>query len=128
MEELLRLTSPVQGLARTTTREVVVRGTHVPAGRKVLLLYAAANRDPREFGPDADALDVTRGARQLLTFGSGAHFCLGAAAARLMGRVVLEEVLGRCPGYGVDGAAGRYAEGHFVRRYETLPFVCEAAG
>ena len=125
VEELLRLTSPVQGLARTTTREVAVGGARIPAGRKVLLLYAAANRDPREFGPDAEALDVTRRARQILTFGSGAHFCLGAAAARLMGRVVVEEVLARCPAYAVDGAAGRFAPGHFVRRYEALPFVPE---
>ena len=127
VEELLRLTSPVQGLARTTTREVAIHGIRVPAGRKVLLLYAAANRDPREFGPDAEELDVTRHPRQILTFGSGAHFCLGAAAARLMGRVVLEEVLARCPGYDVDGAAGRFAEGHFVRRYEALPFSCGVA-
>jgi cytochrome P450 family 130 len=123
VEELLRLTSPVQGLARTATRDVVFGDTRIPGGRKVLLLYAAANRDPGEFGPDADELDVTRAPRQILTFGSGAHFCLGASAARLMGRVVLEEVLARCPDYAVDPAAGRFAAGHFVRRYETLPFV-----
>jgi cytochrome P450 family 130 len=123
VEELLRLTSPVQGLARTTTREVARGDVRIPAGRKVLLLFAAANRDPREFGPDAEDLDVTRRLRQILTFGSGAHFCLGAAAARLMGRVVVEEVLGRCPEYAVDAAAGRFAPGHFVRRYEALPFT-----
>jgi len=122
VEELLRVTSPVQGLARTTTRGVGIGGGRVPAGRKVLLLYAAANRDPREFGPDAEELDVTRAPRQILTFGSGAHFCLGAAAARLMGRVVLEELLARCPDYAVDATAGRFAAGHFVRRYESLPF------
>jgi cytochrome P450 len=125
VEELLRLTSPVQGLARTTTREVAIGEDRIPAGRKVLLLYAAANRDPREFGPVAEDLDVTRAPRSILTFGSGAHFCLGAAAARLMGRVVVEEVLGRCPGYAVDPAAGRFAPGHFVRRYEALPFLAE---
>lgn len=123
VEELLRLTSPVQGLARTTTREVARGDARIPAGRKVLLLFAAANRDPREFGPDAEELDVTRPVRPILSFGSGAHFCLGAAAARLLGRVVVEEVLGRCPGYAVDAAAGRFAPGHFVRRYEALPFL-----
>jgi cytochrome P450 len=123
VEELLRLTSPVQGLARTATREVAIGGVRIPPGRKALLLYAAANRDPREFGPDAEVLDVRRAPRQLLTFGSGAHFCLGAAAARLMGRVVLEEVLARCPGYEVDPLAGRFAPGSFVRRYESLPFA-----
>jgi cytochrome P450 len=123
VEELLRLTSPVQGLARTAMRDVVLHGTTIPAGRKALLLYAAANRDPREFGPDAEVLDVTRSPRTILTFGSGAHFCLGAAAARLMGRVVLEELLARCPAFTVDAAAGRFAPGHFVRRYESLPLA-----
>jgi cytochrome P450 len=123
VEELLRLTSPVQGLARTTTREVVVGDRTIPAGAKVLLLYASANRDEREFGSDADQLDVGRRPRQVLAFGYGAHHCLGAAAARLMGRVTLEEVLARCPEFDVDAAAGRYAPGHFVRRYESLPFV-----
>ena len=122
IEELLRLTSPVQGLARTTTEEVTLRGRVIPKGRKVLLLYGAANRDPREYGPDAEELDVNRRPRQILTFGSGAHFCLGAAAARLMGRVTLEELLARCPRFEVDAASGRFAPGHFVRRYESLPF------
>src|SRR5215212_8364036 len=124
VDELLRLTSPVQGLARTATRDVTLGDVRIPEGRKVLLLYAAANRDPREFGPDAEALEVTRATRQILTFGSGAHFCLGAAAARLMGRVVLEEVLARCPDFEVDAATARYAPGHFVRRHESLPFRC----
>jgi cytochrome P450 len=127
VEELLRLTTPVQGLARTTTRDVTIDGVTVPEGRKVLLLYASANRDEREFGSDAEVLDVTRRVRQILTFGYGVHHCLGAAAARLMGRVVLEEVLRRCPRFGVDAAAGRFAPGHFVRWYESLPFTPEAA-
>ena len=60
---------------------------------------------------------------RLLTFSSGAHFCLGAAAARLMGRVVLEELLAQCPDFEVDAAAGVFADGAFTRRYESLPFV-----
>jgi hypothetical protein len=122
VEELLRLTCPVQGLARTTTRDVEVRGTTIPAGRKVLLLYASANRDPDEFGPGADQLDIERRPRRILTFGSGAHHCLGAAAARLQARVALEELLARHPDFVVDAAAGRLAPGHFVRRYQHLPF------
>jgi cytochrome P450 len=122
VEELLRLTSPVQGLARTTTRDVTLHGTTIPSGRKVMLLYAAANRDPREFGADAEKLDVTRRPARILTFGFGAHHCLGAAAARLMGRIALEELLARCPDFTVDADAGRFAPGHFVRWYESLPF------
>jgi cytochrome P450 len=112
----------VQGLARTTTRDVELHGTTIPAGRKVLLLYASANRDPREFGDDADALRVERRPRQILSFGYGAHHCLGAAVARLQSRVALEELLGTFPEFTVDAAAGEYAPGHFVRRYRSLPF------
>jgi cytochrome P450 family 130 len=125
VQELLRLTSPVQGLARTTTVDVDIDGTTIPTGRKVLLLYAAANRDPRQFGDDADLVRIDRRAKQILTFGYGAHHCLGAAAARLMGRVVLEELLTRCPSYAVDGAGGTFAPGNFVRWYDSLPFVPE---
>ena len=127
VEELLRLTSPVQGLARTATRDVELHGTTIPAGEKVVLLYAAANRDDREFGPDAEELDVGRRPEKILTFGYGAHHCLGAAAARLMGSVTLEELLARCPRFAVDAAGGRFASGHFVRWYESLPFVADAA-
>jgi cytochrome P450 len=122
VEELLRLTSPVQGLARTTTRSVRLHGVEVPAGRKVLLLYGAANRDPRRYGPDADALDVRRRPGQLLTFSQGNHHCLGAAAARLQARVALTELLRRFPSYGVDAAGVTWAPGPYVRRPLTIPF------
>ena len=127
VEELLRLTSPVQGLARTATRDVPIGDTTIPEGRKVLLLYGSANRDPREFGDDAEELRVERRPRQIMTFGYGAHHCLGAAAARLQARVALEELLTRCPRFEVDAAAGEFAPGSFVRRYQSLPFVPGAA-
>jgi cytochrome P450 len=126
VEELLRLTTPVQGLARTTTREVTLEHGVLPAGRRVMLLYGAANRDPRRFGADAEELDVRRRPRPILTFGYGPHHCLGAAVARLMGRVAIEELLARCPDFTVDAAAGEFAPGPFVRRYLRLPF--SAAG
>lgn len=121
VEELLRLSSPVQGLARTTTRPVELHGVTVPAGRKVLLGYASANRDPREFGDDAEQCVLTRPIRRMMTFGYGAHHCLGAAAARLQARVALEELLARFPDFSVDAAAGTFAEGNYVRRYASLP-------
>ena len=123
VEELLRLTSPVQNLARTTTADVSIEGTTVPAGEKVLLLYGSANRDERAFGADAAELDVTRDLDKMLSLGYGAHHCLGAAAARLQGRVALARVLDRFPDFEVDAASGRFAPGAFVRRYESLPFV-----
>ena len=122
VEELLRLTSPVQGLARTATRDIEVGDTTIPAGDKVLLGYGAANRDEREFGPDAEALDVGRDIARHLTFGYGAHHCLGASAARLQARIALEELLTRCPDFTVDAAAGEYATGNYVRRHVSLPF------
>ena len=120
VEELLRLTSPVQNLARTTTRDAAIRGVTIPAGRKVLLCYAAANRDPREFGPTAEELDVERRIAKILSFSYGTHYCIGAAAARLEARVVLEELLARCPEFTVDVAGGVYARGSYVRRHERL--------
>jgi len=126
VEELLRLTSPVQGLARTTTREVQIGGATVPAGKKVMLLYGAANRDDREFGPTAEVLDVGRPIDKILSFSYGAHHCLGAAAARLQARVTIEELLTRCPDFAVDIDAAEFAGGHFVRRHTSLPFVAAA--
>lgn len=121
VEELLRLTSPVQGLARSTTRDVTIDGVNIPEGRKVLMCYGAANRDPDMYGADAEELHVTRNPRQILTFSHGAHHCLGAAAARMMGRVTLTELLQRIPDFRVDLDAVRWADGSYVRRPLTVP-------
>jgi len=125
VEELLRFLSPVQGLSRTTTAPVTVgppdRPVTVPSGAKVHLLFASANRDPGEFGPNAGTLDVTRSMARTLAFSSGPHHCLGAAAARLEGRVVIEELLRSLPDFVADAATGRYAPGPFTRRFEYLP-------
>jgi cytochrome P450 family 130 len=126
IEEMLRLTSPVQCLARTVTRDTTVHERVIPGGRKVLLLYGSANRDSREFGPDAEDLDILRGEQtraRHLAFALGAHHCLGAAAARLQARVVLSELLDRFPRFAVDPAAGIFAPGNYTRRYATLPFA-----
>lgn len=122
IEEFLRLTSPVQGLARTTTRDVEIEGVTIAKGRKVMLLYASGNRDEREFGENAESCDVTRKMKHILSFSYGPHFCIGAAAARLQARITIEELLARCPDFTVDAAHGRYASGAFVRRFESLPF------
>ena len=123
VEELLRMTSPVQNLARTATRDVEIRGVKIPAGRKLLLCYAAANRDHNEFGPTADTLNIERRINKILTFSYGTHYCIGAAAARLQARIVLEEMLTRCPDFAVDIGRGRYAAGNYVRRHDSLPWV-----
>ncbi|BBZ71328.1 cytochrome P450 130 [Mycobacterium paraseoulense] len=121
VEELLRLTSPVQGLARTATRDVTIGDTTIPAGRKVLLLYGSANRDERQYGPDAGDLDVTRRPRNIMTFSQGAHHCLGAAAARMQSRVALTELLTRCPDFEIDESAIVWSGGSYVRRPLSVP-------
>ncbi|HVN52415.1 MAG TPA: cytochrome P450, partial [Acidimicrobiales bacterium] len=127
VEELLRMTSPVQGLSRFVTRDTVVHDVELPAGSRVHLLYGSANRDEREFGPTAGELDVGRRIERLMTFSSGPHFCLGAAAARLQGRVTIEELLRRLPDFEVDADRGTYAPGAFVRRFERLPVTARVA-
>ena len=122
IEEFLRLSSPVQGLARTTTRAVTVEGKTIPKDRKVLLLYASANRDEREFGSDAAECDVTRKIRRHVALSYGPHHCIGAAAVRMQSRIALEELLARCPDFTVDYAQGKFAGGNYVRRYISLPF------
>ncbi|MGW0181448.1 cytochrome P450 [Nocardia sp. NPDC003345] len=126
IEELARLTSPVQGLARTSTRDIELDGVTIPAGRKVLLVYGSANRDERAFGADAAELDIDRDPQRIMTFGHGPHHCLGAAAARMQARVALEELLDRFPDYRVDIDAVTYAPGPYVRRPTSVPFRCTA--
>lgn len=96
VEEMVRYDSPIPGNARTLTRDIERHGQKMPAGDKVLLLYAAANRDEREF-PDADRFDVGRAIDRHVAFGHGIHFCLGASLARLEARVAFEELLRRFP-------------------------------
>ncbi|MEE2679757.1 MAG: cytochrome P450 [Myxococcota bacterium] len=126
VEEFLRLTAPVQGLTRTVTRDVEIEGTTIPEGRKVMLLYGSANRDEREFGDDAETCDVNRKIRRHVTFSYGPHHCIGAALARLQGRITVEELLKRCPDFAVDPDAGTFAGGAYTRRYTSLPFVAKA--
>ena len=113
----------MQGLARTTTRDVLIGATSIPAGRKVLLLYGSGNRDERQYGTDASALDVTRRTRNILTFSHGAHHCLGAAAARMQSRVALTELLSRIPEFTVDEDNIEWAGGSYVRRPLSVPFT-----
>ncbi|WP_326567860.1 cytochrome P450 [Amycolatopsis rhabdoformis] len=93
-EEVVRFTSPVQTFFRTTTRDVEIGGAAIPAGEKVLLFLAAANRDPRRW-PDPDTFDITRRANGHVGFGAGVHACVGQMFARLEGEVLLAELARR---------------------------------
>jgi cytochrome P450 len=96
IEEFLRLTSAVTGQARTVTRDCTFAQTSLARGDRVVLLWAAANRDESVFA-DPDELNMERSPNRHLAFGSGAHRCLGAHLARLQLRVMLEEFLRRMP-------------------------------
>ena len=88
----------------------------------MLFLVGSANRDDRRFA-DGDRFDIHRDAGGHLTFGFGTHFCLGAALARLEGRVALEEVLKRFPEWDVDWSGAKLSPTSTVRGWETLPVV-----
>ena len=122
VDEFLRLTSPVQMLGRTVTHDVTVGETTIPEGRRAMLLYGSGNRDHRQYGPDAEDLDVTRKPRNILTFSHGAHHCLGAAAARMQSRVALEELLSVIPDFEVDEDDIAWAGGSYVRRPLSMSF------
>jgi len=120
IEELLRYEPPAPYVGRYVARSAEVHGQTVPEGSAILFLIGAANRDERRF-PDPDRFDVHRKVGQHLTFGYGTHFCLGAALARLEGRVALEEILKRFPEWEVDRDNARLASTSTVRGWETMP-------
>jgi cytochrome P450 len=122
VEELLRYEppSPVQG--RFTSREVELHGTVIPAESKVLLLTGSAGRDDRQY-PNADTFDISRNQRQHVSFGIGAHYCLGAALARLESRIALEETLSRFPTWDADISVAVQAHTSSVRGWSSVPIT-----
>jgi len=122
IEEILRFEPPSINGCRSVTRDIELYGQTVPAGSAVMLIRGAANRDHRAFPPDGDVFDIHRAVGHHLTFGYGIHFCLGAALARLEGRVALDEVLNRFPDWDVD-VAGAELDSSVVRGWKALP-VC----
>jgi cytochrome P450 len=101
VEEILRFEPPSPVNARWTTGEVTTHGVTIPADSCVILITGSAGRDERKY-PNPDMLDIHRKVDLHLTFGYGLHFCLGAALARMEGRIGLEETLKRWPAWTVD--------------------------
>jgi len=121
VEETLRYDASSQALARTATRDLHLHGGTIAAGDRVLLLVGAANRDSLVF-PDPDNYRITRPENaNLLSFGFGRHFCLGASLARLETRVVLEEVVAAVRDYDIDPEGTRRVHSINVRGFATLP-------
>uniref|UniRef100_UPI0021C1FE2E cytochrome P450 n=1 Tax=Frankia gtarii TaxID=2950102 RepID=UPI0021C1FE2E len=119
-EEFLRHDTPTQGLARIMTRDVVVQGQQLHAGDRILLMYAAANRDPKVFA-DPDTIDFDRTGNRHLAFGAGGHRCLGSNHARTMFQVMISEVLTRLPDYTIDGDFERFPDAGDVYAVRSLP-------
>ena len=122
VEEVLRLEPPGPALGRYVTRDVELYGRTVPAGSAMMMLLGAANRDPERFA-DPDRFDIRRKKGLHLTFILGPHYCLGAALARLEGRVALEEILRRWPSWDVDWDEAKLQHTSSVRGWERLPLV-----
>jgi cytochrome P450 family 142 subfamily A polypeptide 1 len=121
VEEMLRWVSPIQNMARTATRDVVLRGQQVREGQKVILLYPSANRDAAIF-PEPFRFDTARTPNEHIAFGIGAHFCLGANLARLELRVLVEEVVQRMPDLALASAEPPpLRASNFISGLEALP-------
>jgi cytochrome P450 len=125
VEETLRYDTSSQILARTVSSELTLYGTTIPVGDVLLLLPWSAHRDERVFdAPDDYVIGRDIGPR-LLSFGSGAHFCLGAHLARMEARVALTELFKRIRGYEVDEANAVRVHSSNVRGFAHLPISVE---
>jgi cytochrome P450 len=124
VEETLRYDTSSQALARTVAADTEIHGRTVPAGDRLLLLVGSANRDPRVF-PRPDVYDLDRDTSQLISFGGGRHFCLGANLARLEARVALEEFVRLVRAYEVDEDRAVRVHSANVRGFAELPIQVE---
>ncbi|WP_333890267.1 cytochrome P450 [Mycolicibacterium gadium] len=119
IEESLRFEPPFRGHYRHVVDDTALGGVELPAGSRLFLLWGAANRDPAQFeSPDEFRLDRPKG-KGHITFGKGAHFCVGAALARLEARLVLEMLLEQTE-WIEPAAVGRWLPSILVRRLERL--------
>ncbi|MGV0792807.1 cytochrome P450 [Mycolicibacterium sp. XJ1819] len=119
-EEFLRHDTPVQGEARVVTTDCEFRGQQLRAGDRVMLMLAAANRDPEAFD-DPTRLDFDRSPNRHLAFGVGPHRCLGSNFARVMFQVMISEILTRLPDYSICGEVARFADAGDVYAVRSLP-------
>jgi cytochrome P450 len=125
VNEVVRYESPIRGFSRLAIRDVDVSGAMVPKGSRVLVLYASANRDEREWDR-SDEFDVTRDAARQLGFGSGVHGCAGQGLARLEAQTMLRVLARRVDRFVPAGPPTR-AVNNVIHRYDHLPLELVAA-
>ena len=122
VEETLRYEPPGPHVARYVAKDVEFHGQVVPEGSIMLFLLASASRDDRKF-PNGDDFDIRRPTAQHMGFGYAVHYCMGAALARLEGRVALEEILNRFPTWEVDWDEAALGQTSTVRGWDKLPII-----
>lgn len=120
VEELLRWVTPIKNMSRTVTRDIELHGETLREGDQLILMYPAANRDPRVFA-DPDVLDVQRNPNPHLAFGFGPHFCMGASLARMELRVMFGELLRRLPDLHLAGDPLPRRASNFITGPEAMP-------
>ena len=120
VEETLRFDASTQMIVRTTRCDIELHGATIPAESRALLLIGSANRDGDVFEAP-DRFDLDRDHSTILSFGSGRHFCMGAALARMEGRVALEELVRSVADYEIDEAGAERVHSINVRGFATLP-------
>ncbi|GGG19574.1 cytochrome P450 [Rhodococcoides trifolii] len=125
INEVVRFESPIRAFSRRAVTDVEIDGTFVPAGTRVLVIYASANRDPREWDRP-DSFDITRDAAKQLGFGSGAHGCAGQGLARLEAKSILTVLARRVERIELAGTPTR-AINNIIHRFEQLPLRLVAA-
>jgi cytochrome P450 len=127
VEESLRYDTSSQILARTVAGELTLYDTRIPDGDVLLLLPGSGHRDERVFDRPDDFIIGREIGSKLLSFGSGAHFCLGAHLARMEARVALTELLKRIKGYQVDEANSVRVHSSNVRGFAHLPMTLKVS-
>lgn len=125
VEELLRFDCPVQWTSRVAGEEIEMSGRTIPAGDIILGCVGAANRDPEKFA-EPDRLDIRRDGSKHLSFGTGIHYCLGAALARMEFGIVLGEMSTRFPAMRLAPGRVKWLKGLTFRGVKKLPVVLKS--
>jgi cytochrome P450 len=124
IEESLRYDAPIQGIPRKVVQDVELGGTQLKSDEFLMVLFASANRDERQF-PEPDRFDIHRDTQGHVAFGHGIHFCLGASLARLEARIAFESLFARCKNFRVDAEEIPNVDSMLLRGPRTMPLVFE---